>query len=327
MKIPPVYNLNKEIISLIAKTDAQRFYFSAIKISSELKNKIERQSLLKSSLYSARIEGNPLELSDLETKDPQEIKNREVFNIIDAAKLIDEEVKKGNLPKSIITKLHKKILSSINADAGKTRSESSAIFNQAGIAIYLPPRPTRINELLDALFKYINSRSEQFPLITALISHLVFEKIHPFLDGNGRVGRLLISAILKVKGWDIVFTVPYEEFLDQERSEYYFHLDKGMEQTNEYLMFMLKAFLSQMEILKEQIENQIVHSDQFLSPRQEEILNTIKDHTVVSFDTVKRRFLKVPERTLRYDLKKLVDKGLVETSGQTRGRYYRVKKS
>lgn len=64
----------------------------------------------------------------------------------------------------------------------------------------------------------------------------------------------------------------------------------------------------------------------FLPPRQEEILNIIKDHIVVSFDMIRRRFIQVPERTLRYDLKKLLDRKLVEKSGETRGRYYRVRK-
>lgn len=64
----------------------------------------------------------------------------------------------------------------------------------------------------------------------------------------------------------------------------------------------------------------------FLPPRQEEIYNIIKDHVVVSFDRIRRRFLKVPPRTLRYDLKKLVDRGLVEKAGETKGSYYRIKK-
>ena len=304
MKIPS-YILDSEILSLIAKIDAQRLYFSTIKIPAELRNKIERQSLLKSSLYSARIEGNPLKLSDLEKRDDGEVKNIEIFNIFDANRFIEAKIKQGKLSKNIILKLHKVVLKSLSPDAGHLRSEPSAIFNQAGIAVYLPPRPAQINNLLDKLFKYISSPKEEFPLINALISHLVFEKIHPFLDGNGRVGRLLISALLRAKGWDSIFTVPVEEFLDDHKKEYYFHLDQGMQETQGYLLFMLEAFLDALEGLKKQIDDQMTKKVEFLSPRQEEILNIIRDHAVVSFDAVRRRFLKVPERTLRYDLKKL----------------------
>lgn len=188
------------------------------------------------------------------------------------------------------------------------------------------PPPSNIHSLLNKLLIYINSDMEKFPIITSFITHLLFEKIHPFLDGNGRVGRILIAAVLKAKGWNFSFVVPFEEYLDAHKNEYYFHLDKGLQHTNDYLIFMLEAYFNQLNKIKEQIEEEVAKDKEvFLPPRQEEIINIIKDHAVVSFDTIRRRFLKVPERTLRYDLKKLVDQGFIEKSGQTRGRYYRLK--
>ncbi|MBI2622532.1 MAG: Fic family protein, partial [Candidatus Levybacteria bacterium] len=230
---------------------------------------------------------------DLESKKTGSDKKREIFNIIEAVRFIDNRIHKGKLEKQVLLELHKRVLKGINSDAGYFRKEVSAIFNTAGVAVYMPPPPSEIPSLLKHLFAYINSGEEKIPLITAFVSHLVFEKIHPFIDGNGRVGRLLIATILKVKGWDFPFTVPFEEFLDEHKDSYYFHLDRGAKETNEYLLFMLQAFHEQI---------------------------------VVSFDRIRRRFLKVPPRTLRYDLKKLVDGGLVEKSGETKGSYYRVKK-
>jgi len=61
-----------------------------------------------------------------------------------------------------------------------------------------------------------------------------------------------------------------------------------------------------------------------LTPRQEEIYNIIKDHNIISFDEIKRRFLKVPPRTLSYDLKKLINKKLVIKIGKTKGTYYKA---
>lgn len=327
MQIPPPYTITDEILSLIAKIESLRLFFSSANYPPKIVDKIKRVSLLKSSLYSARIEGNPLELSDLELKNPQEQKRMEIFNIIDATNLIDSTKTGEPLSKSLLLKLHSVVLKNISSDAGQIRSEVSAIFNQANVAVYLPPRPSQINPLLDKLFKYINSKNKRFPLITSFLSHLIFEKIHPFLDGNGRVGRLLISAVLKSYGFKFTFTVPFEEYLDTHKSEYYFHLDKGLQNTNDYLIFMLEAYLNQLEELKKQLEEEVVKNQEFLSPRQEEIVNIIKDHLVVSFDTIKRRFLKVPDRTLRYDLKKLVDKNLVEKTGKTKGRYYRIRKN
>lgn len=63
-----------------------------------------------------------------------------------------------------------------------------------------------------------------------------------------------------------------------------------------------------------------------LPPRQEEIYDIIRDHKMISLDIIKRRFLKVPSRTLRYDLKKLQDKGLVIKIGTTRGSVYTIRR-
>lgn len=64
--------------------------------------------------------------------------------------------------------------------------------------------------------------------------------------------------------------------------------------------------------------------DLILNQRQAKIINLFKDHRMVSLDFIKRRFLKVPGRTLRYDLKKLCDKNLVMKIGQTKGVYYKI---
>lgn len=327
MKTPPSYTITSEMLTLLTEIEATRLFFSSLPLPSLLKEKIQRVSLLKGSLFSARIEGNKLTLSDLESKKTDDDKKIEIFNILEGVYFIDTHLKKGTLKKQVLLKLHKLVLKDIYLNAGHFRKEVGAIFNSAGIVVYMPPPSSEVSALLDRLFVYINSGEENFPLITAFISHLIFEKIHPFLDGNGRVGRLLIAAILKTKGWDFTFTVPFEEYLDEHKDSYYFHLDRGTEKTNEYLLFMLKAFREQIDQIKKQIDLELNKSEKiFLPPRQEEIYNIIKDHIVVSFDMIRRRFLRVPPRTLRYDLKKLVDGGFIEKSGETKGRYYRVKK-
>lgn len=327
MKIPPTYIISGEILDLVTKIEAQRLHFSSLNLQEDLKKNIQRISLLKSSLFSARIEGNPLKISDFELgRETQEEKKKEIFNIVEATKFIERNIERNSISKDFLLKLHALVLKDIAADAGHFRDEISAIFNQAGVAVYMPPPQTQISRLLDDLLIYVNSDIEKFPLITAFIAHLVFEKIHPFLDGNGRIGRLLISAILKEKGWDFTFAVPFEEYLDENKDEYYFHLDNGLKNTNDYLEFMLEAFHKQIEKIKKQVNEELSKDNRpFLPPRQEEMLNIIKDRVVVSFDMIRRRFLKVPERTLRYDLKKLLDRKLIEKSGETRGRYYRVK--
>ena len=156
---------------------------------------------------------------------------------------------------------------------------------------------------------------------------LNFKRIRSNIDGNGRIGRLLIWAILKSKGYDFPAFIPIEEYIDNNRNSYYFHLDQGMKETEEYLKFMLEAFEIEAEKIKDEILNDTNQdTDIILPPRQEEIFAIIKDHLNVSFDFISRRFYKVPARTLRYDLKKLAEKGQIVKVGKTRGSFYRVKK-
>ncbi len=135
----------------------------------------------------------------------------------------------------------------------------------------------------------------------------------------------MIFSILKAKGYGEGYLISFEKYLDENKSDYYYYLDQGYKNTEEYLVFMLNSFLKESEELKKQIQSAQSGKATLLPPRQEEIYLIIKEHTIVSFDNIRRRFLKVPERTLRYDLKKLIDKGLTIKIGQTRGSYYKIK--
>lgn len=331
MKIPPHYTITPEILDTIAKIDANRYFFLALNIPPNLKTKIQRVSLLKSSLFSARIEGNPLTLEEIKMPedDSQKTTNQqkriEVSNILNAINFIDREINcKNKINKTFILNLHKKIMDRLYSSPGIFREETGAIFNHDGKAVYVPLSPIRVNILIGKLLYFANSQKEKFPLINALLVHLFFEKIHPFIDGNGRVGRLLIYMILKTKQYDFGFMIPIEEYLDEHRDDYYYYLDIGLRKPEEYLLFMLNAFLIKTEEIKVTIAKEIGKKIIYLPPRQDEILNVIKDHTIVSFDFIKRRFLMVPERTLRYDLKKLNDANLIIKIGKTKGSYYRA---
>ena len=72
------------------------------------------------------------------------------------------------------------------------------------------------------------------------------------------------------------------------------------------------------------VKNPIEEDKIYLPPRQEEMFNIIKDHKIVNFNQIKRRFLEIPDRTLRYDLLALNKRGLIRKIGNTRGVYYHI---
>lgn len=326
MIIPPRYKITPQILELISKIDANLIYLSSINLPDSINNKIQRISLLKSSLYSAKIEGNPLLLEQFNSQNDENNGKKEVFNLLKAAEFIKRNIKVSSMISlKILLAIHSIIMTGLPDQTKSFRQEPGAIFNSAGVAVYITPSPVKIPQLIKKLLNYCNFREERFPLVNAFIAHLIFEKIHPFLDGNGRIGRLLIYAILKSKQKINSLFIPFEEYLDKHKEEYYFHLDKGLSKPNDYLIFMLEAFYAQTNEVKFMVEDELKKDKMIhLTPRQEEFLNIIKDHNVVSFDEIKRRFLKVPPRTLSYDLKKLINKKLVIKIGVTKSTYYKI---
>lgn len=323
MLIPPKYSLTTEVTKLLQSIEASKEVIDSITIPPEIEVNIRRQSTLKSSLFSARIEGNNLTMDQLKPGSKQQ-KQQEVFNILKALNLIYQRPLRDLSLKDILN-FHQIVMASlVEKDAlGKTRTEASAIFNSAGIAIYLPPRPTQIVPLTNKLISFMNSPKEQFAPVRAALSHYIFEKIHPFLDGNGRVGRLLIQAVLVKSGYGMKGLLALEECLDKNRSAYYKTLEESERDVTDYVEFILEAIAVTAQQVKEQVlKKQQADVKDYLLPRRAEILSLIQEHRMLSFDSIKRRFMAVNERTLRYDLKKLQDANLIHKRGATKGVYY-----
>jgi Fic family protein len=164
----------------------------------------------------------------------------------------------------------------------------------------------------------------QHSLVKASILHVQFEKIHPFLDGNGRVGRLLIHQSLKNEGLSFDGLLGFENFIESNKDEYYSLLANESNDVTEMSLFLCRAILSDTQAAIEQ-RHELKSAQQEelrLLPRRQEIINIIRDHQMVSFDMLHRRFMAVPVSTLRNDLLQLQKGGFVTKMGKTRGVWY-----
>ncbi len=324
MLVPGKYRLTPKISELLSSIEASKHVIDSITIPPEVENNIRRQSTLRSSLYSARIEGNELTLLDFDSTSKRQQK-LEVQNILKALNFINRHQKK-DVSLNEILEIHKIVLDELHPDGGKLRNNMEAIFNSAGIAIYMPPPPKQVTLFLKKLIKYINAGRERLMPIKAVLFHYSFEKIHPFEEGNGRTGRLLLQRILKQGGYGMKGLLSLEEYLDNHRSEYYRALEEPEKDLTDYIEFMLTAIDETAKEAREQVlMKQNTDATDFLLPRRAELLRIVKDQKIVNFDQLKRRFMKVNERTLRYDLKKLQEGGLIRKLGSTRGVYYQAK--
>ncbi len=316
----PTFNNSPQIDNLISSIETNRILINHLPIDPNLENSLLRTSLLKSSLFSARIEGNRLRLEEISASvetNPRNQQQLEIGNLLRATKSLTHIGKPITLKN--IQDLHALCMQNLNSDAGKFRREQTAIFDQFGNVVYLTPHPIDLPKLLGKLTENLNN-FDLHPLVQASLTHYFFEKIHPFVDGNGRVGRLLIKWLLYSREFGMKNLVSFEEYIDSHKSEYYAALNQSGSDATNLTLFLLQGIDTQASKLIETLKHppQTTH----LLPRRQEILDIIKDHDLISFDSISRRFPAVSPSTLHFDLKQLIKAGLVNKHGVSRGACY-----
>lgn len=321
MKFPPTYTNTPFISESLYNLDVVKTALGFIELADQDRVTLRRSSLLQSALFSARIEGNSLTQEDLAFGiRGREKEKREIERLVLGYESIDMKLP-DTITKEWLLGLHKTIGENVLVEAGHFRTEESAIYNSAGVAVYLTPAPHTVPTLLSSLCEFINSSSDD-PRCMAAVSHIWFEKIHPFLDGNGRVGRLVSYAILKKHGFDFGGFVPIERYIDTHRDSYYAFLGKDTQDVTDFVDFFLKALLNQAQESLAEIKKPKKENLYNLIPRQQEIAFLINEQRGMTFNAIERRFLKVARRTLHYDLRQLQKKGIIKKLGATRGVVY-----
>ena len=212
----------------------------------------------KEALLSSQIEGTQCTLEDILNPLIEENTNRDVSDVVNyirATEFALERLKTLPLCNRLIKETHAVLLESVRGqekNPGEFRYSQNWIGGQGSTlknARYIPPNPEDMLTAMSDLEKYINSDDTLDPLIQAALIHYQFETTHPFLDGNGRVGRLLITLFLMEK--DILSTpVLYiSYYLKMNRIEYYDRMTQ-VRRTGDYeqwISFFLQAFADSAE--------------------------------------------------------------------------------
>lgn len=322
------YQETEEVKKLLLKLEVLKIVFGRIKALPHIEENLRRESLLKSALFSARVEGNPLSLEKMkyasEAEKTADLRKLEVFNLLRAYRSVYSLKSPKKLSLGFIKKLHQEAMKNISPQAGRWRTKSWAIFNQAGVAIYLAPAPFRLLKLMSEYVQISQNLKCEVP-IKAAISQFLFEKIHPFADGNGRVGRLISAHIMNRGRYDFRGLVSMEEIIDKNRENYYQVLEPSQDATL-FVEFFLRSFVEQAGLILDRLgEKEEELPEDFLLPRRREILEIIKDHPYCTFEFISRRFPAVNPKTLHYDLRQLQEKGFIIKAGKTRGVTYKAK--
>lgn len=257
--LPPVLNWNESLVNSLSEAD--RAVGKLAGLSRDLPNPhlLIIPFMHSEAVLSSRIEGTQATISDVykyETgqlslfKDDKDISDvKEVHNYVLALDCGLKRLKELPLSLRLLRELHKILLEGVRG--GESRpGEFRQVQNWIGPegcsleeALYVPPSVDEMNEALASLEKYLNQKDNLPPLIRVGLVHYQFEAIHPFIDGNGRIGRLLI--ILLLCAWDILpqpllYLSPYFE---SNRQAYYDLLLEVSERGawEEWLNFFLTA--------------------------------------------------------------------------------------
>ncbi len=259
-KLPPKVDYEKLITSM-TKAHASLARLDALLYQLKNPKLLSRTLATKEAVLSSQIEGTQATLSEVLEHEAQGIEKentskekdfREILNYRHALEKGVELLKDKPITENFIKDLHSILLSSARGhhkNPGSFRRDQVYIGKQGlGIehASYVPPLPMFIPELFSNFENYINSDNEKDKLVQIAIAHYQFEAIHPFMDGNGRIGRLLISLMLYEKK---LLTFPFiylSEFFEEHRQEYY-DLLRGVSESNDWGSWVL-FFLNGLDI-------------------------------------------------------------------------------
>ena len=250
---------------------------------------------ITSILEGKRVLGPP--------KDLQEVEN--MINLF-------EEINHFQSTKEMhFLKAHKILMRGLLKNGGKYRSVNVGVLDGTKVK-HLAPKPKMVPELIGNIFFWIKNEKELHPLILSSIVHYEIEFIHPFEDGNGRMGRFWQGLILKE--YDNFFQfVPIESLIEQNQKEYYKSLelsDKSGDSTI-FITFLLKVIKATLE----EMAKDLIGTTQTISNR----IQFAKTKFMVSFFSRKdymELFPNISSATASRDLKQAVSDNIIDKQGE-----------
>ncbi len=342
----PKFSITNKILKNIGIIEGAREVIKQAPLLPYYEKKFQTDALVRTVHYGTHIEGNSLNLSEAEkvvmgqnvlarSRDIQEVLNyRKVIEFIGEFAGKDENV---NL--DLIFRLHKMTVEKI------LPAETSGIFRKTGVVIknshtgeiaFKPPSFEEVPKDINDLLEFINKSSEDdiHPVVKSGAVHFEFVRIHPFVDGNGRVARALSTLILFDQGYDIRRFFSLEEYFDSDPAVYYESL-QSIEKNNGDLTIWIEYFTKGLSIeltkIKEKVESVSVDSTLkkklggkpvMLNDRQLKIIEYIQKVGFLQNQAFKELFPMISEDSILLDLKSLVKYGLIKKKGVTKGARY-----
>lgn len=312
MRKPP-FKITPKITNLIS--DISKILGSLESATLSVPNpNLRRKNRIKTIKSTLAIEGNTF----TEEQITAVLENKKVFgskkeilevqNALELYDLIDSFKSKNSKD---LLKAHKTLMKNLVDEAGKYRSKNVGVL--AGTKVkHLAPKPSIVPELMGNLFEWIKKEKELHPLILSSIVHYEIEFIHPFEDGNGRIGRFWQALILTE--YDKFFRyVPIESVIEKNQKRYYEALessDKAGEST-EFIEFALEVIKTSLEDMAKEVKG--------VTNTSEDRLRKASSHFNNCFFSRKEYmelFKNISSATASRDLKEAFDKEILLKEGE-----------
>ena len=331
MAYRPLFTISGRLATLLEDIASLRTLVAAATVQVPWVPRLQRDARVRNTHSSTAIEGNPLTreqvrvLADgLDVPAIADRSRQEVLNYLAGLRHIEQHSGKRRVVQRDVLRLHAIAARGVmdQGEAGRYRDI------QVWVGGHRPPPPGRVPGLVADLLEWWNGPARDWPpVVSAAIVHYRFEEIHPFADGNGRVGRLLALWELYRRGFDSQHLFSVDEYYWQDRPRYYRELgavaDRRGDLTGwlEYCAEGVRVTLEQVRVRIERLNAAEARPRIVLRPRQEQLLTFLRDRGPMTPREI-REVLGVSKQGALDIVKPLVAAGLVVRTGTRKsGRY------
>jgi Fic family protein len=349
MSFKPKYTITDKILDDISRIVSGREIIEHSKLIPKWELSLRREARLHNAHSSTSIEGNRLTLEQVRAlSEKKEVvasakDKQEVLNYLQALDAIPKYAKKKAIDIKLFLDIHRTITKGTlreEKDCGVFRDiqvfVGKRIFDGTRfkeVVAYMPPDTKDVPKLTEEFLDWLNSEKAKKinPVILAGIAHYEIARIHPFIDGNGRTGRLLATLVLFKSGFDHRRFFALDDYYDQDRSLYYAALKTAQQakgDITEWLEYFTGGVLYSIHKVKETIVKlgfspRSERAKQIeLTEKQLKILEIIKEKGKVSNRDLRKVF-KISRQAMLKEISKLIDVKVIKLVGKGRGAYYR----
>ena len=320
----PPFEITSKIIELISKISEKLGEITSIQ-NNPLHIQLRKENRIKTIHSSLAIENNSLTIEQITAiingkrvlGNPNEIK--EVKNSIQAYDLL---LSLNPYDENDLLKAHKLMMQDLVSNSGKYRVDGVGIFDGEKV-VHVAPQAKRVPELMANLFEWLKT-SDIHPLIKSCVFHYEFEFIHPFQDGNGRLGRLWQTVILKE--WKEIFAwLPVETLIKENQKEYYnvLGVSDSVANSTKFIEFMLSIILNTIEEIIQTEKKVTVKVTVKVTLNQKKILEVIKNNPQITQEEL-ANVIGLTRKSINSNMKKLQETGLLKRIGADKNGYWQV---